>query len=675
MSTHTILQGDVWACLNELADHSVDCAVTSPPYWDQRDYGFKGQIGNETTFNEYIAKLVTIFDLLKQKLKPEGVFYLNIGYKYLNKYGNTSLGMIPYRLAYHLVQDGWFLEDIIIWYKPNHMPSSVKNRFTNTHEPVFVLTKQKHNYYSVYSQSDNYSNIIKVKLQQLPFKHMASYPEKLVEHLIKKSQIGGMPVDAVILDPFAGSGTTCKVAKDLSSSNSTTKEKADYNSVMIEAYPNYLTIIKKRCNLTDKNIRQIPYQPYSFKQIDDTYNISHYTDKTLNDFQIEPSSIIMNFFSSDEDFENFLPLLHNDEVFDALEDDGLLFIGLPDIDIGRIYHISQLNEKNWIIRNMLIIRDGIGWYPVFLLVKDIKSVKYRFDLDAIRVTHKKFEEPDWQTVNFLGFSVKKSQSLFKEPKEGLVVKIIKNHPNRLPHWIIVKWKDSKYTCEEVITFDSTRKVAFYCPKCNQLLQKYHHYMRKVSCPSCSMRLWQNITSVPRLQELNTISQPTECEERINIDINFKDTKQDGILNYNGKFKEVDRINMGQSPGARTSVQAMYFTFKRYYNVKQSLVCDYLNIHRQKNGFTKKALTDKFPSDYKHTVGHWLRKDMGGSIPKPDDMETLAKILNLDKSYIAYINRLGLKIQMVHPEKKGKNPGDYLEISKDKLKEMLRKLID
>jgi len=181
MNDHEILYGDVFACLFNLKDNFIDCAVTSPPYWSQRDYGFKGQIGNESEADDYLAKLVTVFSVLRRKLKPKGVFYLNIGDKFLTKYGNTPLGMIPYKLAYYLVDDGWQLEDIIIWYKPNHMPSSVKNRFTTTYEPIFVLTKEEDNYYREYKQKEDFSNIFKIPIQPVPYKHMATYPEKLVE--------------------------------------------------------------------------------------------------------------------------------------------------------------------------------------------------------------------------------------------------------------------------------------------------------------------------------------------------------------------------------------------------------------------------------------------------------------------------------------------------------------
>ena len=101
MTNHKVLCGDVWASLQTLDDNSIDCVVTSPPYWSQRDYGFDGQIGSEPQLQDYLAKLVTVFHLLRRKIKSKGIFYLNIGDKYVSKYGNTPLAMIPYLLAYH----------------------------------------------------------------------------------------------------------------------------------------------------------------------------------------------------------------------------------------------------------------------------------------------------------------------------------------------------------------------------------------------------------------------------------------------------------------------------------------------------------------------------------------------------------------------------------------------
>ena len=143
---NVILHGDVYACLNYLKDNSISVAVTSPPYWQQRDYGFKGQIGQEESPEGFIGHLLTIFSKLREKLREDGIFFLNIGDKYQGQYGKSHLLMIPYRLAYHMKKDGWILEDIIMWYKPNHMPSSLRDRFTNTYEPVFVFAKNEDNH-------------------------------------------------------------------------------------------------------------------------------------------------------------------------------------------------------------------------------------------------------------------------------------------------------------------------------------------------------------------------------------------------------------------------------------------------------------------------------------------------------------------------------------------------
>ncbi|GAG70793.1 unnamed protein product, partial [marine sediment metagenome] len=194
--TDIILQGDVYASLETLENNSISAAITSPPYWKQRDYGFEGQIGQEETPEGFIGHLLTIFSKLRDKLCENGIFFLNIGDKYQNQYGKSHLLMIPYRLAYHMVKEGWILVDIIIWHKPNHMPSSVKDRFSNTYEPVFVFARNKNNIYQ-----KNRGNLLKINLQQLKWKHTAAFPEKLIEELLKRLKLKDFDL---ILDPFAG---------------------------------------------------------------------------------------------------------------------------------------------------------------------------------------------------------------------------------------------------------------------------------------------------------------------------------------------------------------------------------------------------------------------------------------------------------------------------------------
>ena len=173
----TIIHGDALQRLKELPDESVNCVVTSPPYWALRDYGDKNQLGLEPDFNEYIRKLCDIFDEVWRVLRKDGTCWVNLGDTYGGSnqgYGTTkrntntgfqdtrdgfyaasknkppmanmmhkSLIMIPSRFAIEMTDRGWILRNEIIWYKPNCMPSSVRDRFTVDFEKVFFFTKSK----------------------------------------------------------------------------------------------------------------------------------------------------------------------------------------------------------------------------------------------------------------------------------------------------------------------------------------------------------------------------------------------------------------------------------------------------------------------------------------------------------------------------------------------------
>lgn len=171
-----ILQGDALEKLKEIPSESVDCVITSPPYWALRDYGVDGQLGLEPTFQQYITKLCDIFDEVKRVLKKEGTCWVNIGDTYggsgagtwQNKppeakskevytmpYGKSSVSkmrgtmldkcllQIPSRFAIEMSNRGWILRNEIIWHKPNAMPSSASDRFTVDFEKVFFFVKNK----------------------------------------------------------------------------------------------------------------------------------------------------------------------------------------------------------------------------------------------------------------------------------------------------------------------------------------------------------------------------------------------------------------------------------------------------------------------------------------------------------------------------------------------------
>ena len=171
-----IICGDTLTELKKLPNEFVDCIITSPPYWGLRDYGIEGQIGLEPTLEKYLGKLLKITAELKRVLKPSGVMFWNHGDSYggsncgKNDYRNnkslqrdiyqkpsTQAKLSPkclvlqnYRLVLRMIDEqGWILRNTIIWHKPNHLPESVKDRFTKSYEPVFMLVKNKKYYFNL----------------------------------------------------------------------------------------------------------------------------------------------------------------------------------------------------------------------------------------------------------------------------------------------------------------------------------------------------------------------------------------------------------------------------------------------------------------------------------------------------------------------------------------------
>jgi DNA modification methylase len=146
-----ILQGDCRQVLATLPAASVQCCVTSPPYFGLRNYGVEGQIGLEETPDAYVAEMVAVFREVRRVLKDDGTLWLNLGDSYVS---NGRCGIkpkdligIPWMVAFALRADGWYLRKDIIWSKPNPMPESVTDRPTSSHEYVFLLSKAARYYY------------------------------------------------------------------------------------------------------------------------------------------------------------------------------------------------------------------------------------------------------------------------------------------------------------------------------------------------------------------------------------------------------------------------------------------------------------------------------------------------------------------------------------------------
>lgn len=308
MTTVQILNGDCRDVLKTLPDQSVHTCVTSPPYFGLRDYGHTGQMGLEPTPDEFVSELVNVFREVRRVLRDDGTLWLNLGDSYASyrdgkaipdttrglsegtlvpkgsaknrmssTFAKTSIKHkdligIPWRVAFALQADGWYLRQDIIWHKPNPMPESVTDRCTKAHEYIFLLSKSSKYYFDheAIKEPVAASSIIRltqpnisaqVGSNRVPFKtngtmkavgntemrnkrsvwtvttkpfkgaHFATFPQDLIEPCI----LAGCPEGGTVLDPFGGAGTTGLVAK-----------RNNRNAILIELNSEYVEIIKNR---------------------------------------------------------------------------------------------------------------------------------------------------------------------------------------------------------------------------------------------------------------------------------------------------------------------------------------------------------------------------------------------------------------------------------------------
>lgn len=292
-----ILIGDVRKRLKELSDQSVNCCVTSPPYWGLRDYGNDDQIGLEQNPDDFINELVAIFREVKRVLRDDGTLWVNMGDSYSGSGKGTAgnLGLIhnerhledktgglipkgtkpkdligiPWMLAFALRDDGWYLRQDIIWNKPNPMPESVTDRCTKSHEYIFLLSKSRQYYYdneaikepAIYPFDDRSSradsragtsmNSVGGKtgneyvptgtrnkrdvwtVTTKPFR--GAHFATFPPDLIEPCILAGCPKGGTVLDPFFGAGTVGLVA-----------QRHDRNWIGIELNPDYASIAETR---------------------------------------------------------------------------------------------------------------------------------------------------------------------------------------------------------------------------------------------------------------------------------------------------------------------------------------------------------------------------------------------------------------------------------------------
>ena len=305
MTKHVFYHGDVIDCLRKIPEKSVNTVITSPPYWGLRDYGVDGQLGLESTPDEYVTKMVDVFREVRRVLRDDGTLWLNLGDSYsgscqtggtnsisgkgksqphVKHKRNTNLKPkdlvgIPWRVAFALQADGWYLRSDIIWAKSNPMPESVKDRPTKAHEYLFLLAKSQKYYYDAEAIKEpaiegkdlgllrgktfvdgkyvswhspsilkrqkegvnsrtagtgrrNRRSVWTISTHPFPEAHFATFPPELVRPCI----LAGSPVGGTVLDPFGGSGTVSMVAM---------QEGRD--SIYIDLNREYLDVALRRC--------------------------------------------------------------------------------------------------------------------------------------------------------------------------------------------------------------------------------------------------------------------------------------------------------------------------------------------------------------------------------------------------------------------------------------------
>jgi site-specific DNA-methyltransferase (adenine-specific)/site-specific DNA-methyltransferase (cytosine-N4-specific) len=267
-SSSEIIVGDALTELRRFPEQVFQTCVTSPPYWGLRDYGIESQIGAEPSVAAYLEKLVAVFREVRRVLRDDGTLWLNIGDSYTSggrtwrdsDKKNPARGMdyrpptpeglkpkdlvgVPWRLAFALQADGWYLRSDIIWHKPNAQPESVKDRPARAHEYIFLFSKSEKYFYDWETVRQRAANNLLRNLRTVwdintePFSgaHFACFPRALVLPCI---QAGSKP-GSMVLDPFFGSGTVGDVSVAL-----------DRRFIGIELNPEYAKIARQRLELS-----------------------------------------------------------------------------------------------------------------------------------------------------------------------------------------------------------------------------------------------------------------------------------------------------------------------------------------------------------------------------------------------------------------------------------------
>ena len=241
----TIYHGSALDVLKAMPTNTVNCVVTSPPYYWLRDYGVGGQIGMETSISEYVDTLTEIMNEVRRVLRDDGVAFFNIGDTFysgkgmshgqdekskkrrfglraVDKSGGMGIGLqrksligIPWRLATSFMESGWVLRSAIIWHRLNRLPEHVQDRPGRSYDYVFLLAQSRKYYFNKQALVDKKieEDMWTIPAQPKPSGGLdtAPFPDELVKRCLEV----GCPKNGIVLDPFVGSGTTVRVANEI----------------------------------------------------------------------------------------------------------------------------------------------------------------------------------------------------------------------------------------------------------------------------------------------------------------------------------------------------------------------------------------------------------------------------------------------------------------------------
>ena len=265
-----LLEGNSLKKISEVSSNSIQAVITSPPYWGLRNYDNDEQLGQESSPEKFVANLTKLFSKIKRVLKEDGTVWVNIGDTYFGPKGghydknsitNSSTGNeyrqkraappkhlylkdgdlsgVPWKFAFEMQKQGWYLKQDIIWHKPNPMPEAVNNRCVKSHEYIFLFTKSKKYYFDadgIRVRDVRKGSVWSFNTASLKEAHFAVFPEDLPALCIK----AGSKEGDTVLDPFMGSGTTAYVAQRLSR-----------KWIGVELNPEYAEIIKQKTCQTE----------------------------------------------------------------------------------------------------------------------------------------------------------------------------------------------------------------------------------------------------------------------------------------------------------------------------------------------------------------------------------------------------------------------------------------